>query len=104
MALADLMKKGFLTSATATVATPATHNRAKPPTVATVAGVAVAKLPNIKNVNLPTKKKIPIADTRALFRLDLVQHEIAEGYSADSISFTAGQEGNEYPILVYLFR
>jgi hypothetical protein len=42
MALSDLMKKGFLTAATATFATVATPERKITPTVATVAGVAVA--------------------------------------------------------------
>jgi hypothetical protein len=42
MTLSDLMKKGFLTAATATPATVATHKRKTTPTVATVAGVAVA--------------------------------------------------------------
>jgi hypothetical protein len=42
MALADLMKKGYLTSATATVATPATHRARTRLTAATVAVVAIA--------------------------------------------------------------
>ncbi len=42
MALADLMKKGFLTSATATVATPATNIAETSPSEAEVARVAVA--------------------------------------------------------------
>jgi hypothetical protein len=46
MALADLMKKGFLTSATATVATPATFWAKHPSPVATIASVAVAKPSN----------------------------------------------------------
>ncbi|MDQ1833216.1 MULTISPECIES: hypothetical protein [Massilia] len=46
MALADLMKKGFLTSATATGATVATVAGQKPLPVASVATVAVAKAPN----------------------------------------------------------
>jgi len=102
MALADLLKKGFLTSATATVATPATQGRAKPlnvasvetnswkskifkPTVATVAGVAVAKLPKVKNTNSPVKEKSILADTLALFRFDLVQQEIEDGHPADEL-------------------
>jgi hypothetical protein len=88
MALADLMKKGFLTSATATVATPATHDRVKPSTVATiagVAGVAVAKLPKVKNTNSPLKEKSSLADTLALFRFDLVQQEIEDGHPADEL-------------------
>ena len=54
MALADLMKKGFLTSATATPATPATpatHEARTRPTVATVATVAVANRPNLKTAH-----------------------------------------------------
>jgi hypothetical protein len=79
------MKKGFLTSATATVATPATHSRAKPPTVATVAGVAVAKPPNNKTAYLPVKQKAPLADMLALFRFDLVEQEIEDGHPADEL-------------------
>ena len=98
MALADLMKKGFLTSATATPAALATHreiNRlsaasvatvavAKPlksriamPTVATVAGVAVAK-------GQEAKTAID-AELLALFRFDLVQAEIDAGNPADEL-------------------
>lgn len=46
MALADLMKRGFLTSATATAtpATPATHISTERQNVAGVAGVAVANI------------------------------------------------------------
>jgi hypothetical protein len=75
MALADLMKKGFLTSATATPATPATHKRGSRPTVATVAVVAVTKLPNFK----------ALFNARSLdqFRFDLVQSDIDSGYPAD---------------------
>ena len=65
MALADLMKKGFLTSATATVATPATHGTRIHPTVATVAGVAVAKLQN--------SESSPIAEILTSFQFDLVR-------------------------------
>lgn len=104
MALADLMKKGFLTSATATPATLATHGRGNPSTVATVATVAVAndwksklfnptvatvavaKLPKVKNAHLPAKQKLPLADTLALFRFDLVQQEIADGHPADELN------------------
>lgn len=85
MALADLMKKGFLTSATATVATTATHERVKSSTVATVAGVAVAKLPKVKNTYSQTKEKSTLADTLALFRFDLVQQEIEDGHPADEL-------------------
>lgn len=85
MALADLMKKGFLTSATATVATPATHEQAKSLTVATVAGVAVAKLPKVKNTHSPVKEKSSLADMLALFRFDLVQQEIEDGLPADEL-------------------
>jgi len=48
MALADLMKKGYLTSATATPATVATHGIKNQPTVATIAFVAVADFENSK--------------------------------------------------------
>jgi Na+/citrate or Na+/malate symporter len=85
MALADLMKKGFLTSATATVATPATHERVKPSTVATVAGVAVAKLPKVKNIYSPAKEKSSLADTLALFRFELIQQEIEDGHQSDEL-------------------
>ena len=85
MALADLMKKGFLTSATATVATPATHERVKHSTVATVASVAVAKLPKVKNTSSPAKEKSSLADTLGLFRFDLVQQEIEDGHPADEL-------------------
>ena len=85
MALADLMKKGFLTSATATVATPATHERVKPSTVASVAGVEVAKLLKVKNTDSPAKEKSSLADTLALFRFDLVQQEIEDGHPADEL-------------------
>lgn len=44
MALADLMKKGFITSATATTATQATDTVKTAPIVATVAAVAVASI------------------------------------------------------------
>lgn len=77
MALADLMKKGFLTSATATVATPATHRGANRLTVATVAGVAVAKPTNAKPAFDP--------EVLAQFRFDLVQAEIDAGQPVDEL-------------------
>jgi hypothetical protein len=77
MALADLMKKGFLTSATATTATPATHQRGNRPTVATVATVAVTKSPNLNAVFN--------AGSLDQFRFDLVQSDIDSGYPADDM-------------------
>ena len=72
MALADLMKRGFLTSATATPAIPATHRRAIYPTVATVAGVAVAK-PKKAETN-------SMREALALFEFDSIPAEIDAGY------------------------
>jgi hypothetical protein len=57
MALADLMKKGFLTSATAIPATPATHGHAIRTPVASVATVAVAKIGKFR-VQMPTVAKV----------------------------------------------
>ena len=101
MALADLMKKGFLTSATATVATPATHSRENTTTVATVAGVAVAndwkyKTPaptvaTVAGVAVAKLSKTEITKPQdqteqlALFRFDLMQDEIAAGQSDDEL-------------------
>ena len=80
MALADLMKKGFLTSATLTVATLATlepkyrgtvatvatvavandgNYKSTAPTVATVATVAVANLPNLKSASVAEMMALP---------------------------------------------
>ena len=78
MALADLMEKGFLTSATATAAAPATHRGAKHLTVATVAGVAVAKPPNAKSAFDP--------ELLTQFRFDLVQAEIDGGQPANELN------------------
>ena len=77
MALADLMKKGFLTSATATVATPATHGKQNRPTVATVAGVAVAKPANAETAST--------AESLAQFRFDLVQEDMEAGIPCEEI-------------------
>jgi hypothetical protein len=55
MSLADLMRKGSLRAlATVTVATVATDEREKAPTVAEVAGVAVANSPDAKPEAAPT--------------------------------------------------
>jgi len=102
MALADLMKKGFLTSATATPATPATHGTSYRPTVATVAGVAVAKPTNAKitSTQAPANDGAGLrqtstttqshrqlnSDTLALFRFDLVQRDIEDGYPAEELT------------------
>jgi hypothetical protein len=51
MALADLMRKEFLTAASATSATSAAHGAPARPTVASVAIVAVANRPNLKSVS-----------------------------------------------------
>jgi hypothetical protein len=77
MALADLMKKGFLTSVTATPATLATHQGKNRLTVATVAGVAVTN---------PSKLEA-VFDAGLLyqFRFDLVQSDIDAGYPADDL-------------------
>jgi hypothetical protein len=98
MALADLMKKGFLTSATATPATPATHRRGNQITVASVATVAVANTEKIRSttptvatvagvaVAKPPKLKAVIdAASFAQFRFDLVQSDIDSGYPADDL-------------------
>ncbi|MBC7501457.1 MAG: hypothetical protein H7315_13305 [Herminiimonas sp.] len=98
MALADLMKRGFLTSATATVATPATHRGANHLTVATVAGVAVAKvekskpaIPSVATVagvavaKPQNSKTASVAESLALFGLESVQQEIDAGYPADEL-------------------
>ncbi len=77
MALADLMKKGFLTSGTATPATPATHKAGNRLPVATVATVAVMKSPNLK-VTFD-------AGSLDQFRFDLVQSDINSGYPADDL-------------------
>lgn len=77
MALADLMTKGFLTSATATSAPLATHGIKNHSTVATVAGVAVAKAQNSKSGSN--------AETLLQFRFDLVQQEIDAGYPLDEL-------------------
>jgi hypothetical protein len=79
MALTDLMKKGFLTSATLTVATLATLAPKYGGTVATVATVAVANSRNYKSTaptvatvatvavaNLPNLKTAPSTETMAL--------------------------------------
>ena len=95
MPLADLMKKGFLTSATATPATFATHGgnyrrtvatvavansskfRFSKPSVATVAGVAVAKPQNLKSEN--------VLQSLAQFGFELMQADIDAGYPADEL-------------------
>jgi hypothetical protein len=59
MALADLMKKGFLTSATLTVATVATLEPKCGRTVATVATVAVANPLNLKKVHSAGTMALP---------------------------------------------
>lgn len=80
MALADLMKKGFLSSATATFATPATHEIFSIHTVAKVADAAVAN-PSLVKSKFDEQRHIPtISESLALFRFDLVKQEIAEGY------------------------
>jgi hypothetical protein len=76
MALADLMKRGFLISATATVATPATNKLLPASTVATAADVAVAK----HNAKITEKEKL--AKMLSAFRFDLLQKECDEGYPA----------------------
>ena len=99
MPLADLMKKGFLTSATATPATFATHGgnnrrtvatvatvavansskfRFPMPSVATVAGVAVAKPQNLKSANL--------LQSLAQFEFDLMQDDIDAGYPVEELN------------------
>jgi hypothetical protein len=112
MALANLMKKGFLTSAIATSATPATNERSVRHTAAddesepllfqsseaTVAGVAVAKFSNFKNAafqvpaeglcELSIKPILSIAEQLALFRFDLVQKDIDSGHPSDEIHRT----------------
>ena len=96
MPLADLMKKGFLTSATATPATFATHGgnnrrtvatvavansskfRFTMPSVATVAGVAVAKPQNLKSEY--------VLQSLAQFEFDLMQAEIDAGYPVEELN------------------
>ena len=98
MALADLMKKGFLTSATVTVATVATPGKEKRVSVATVAGVAVTKgeksrvaMPTVATVagvavtKLPNTKIAVDAETLAKFRFDLLPSDIATGQCADEL-------------------
>jgi hypothetical protein len=92
MLLADLMKKGFLTSATATPATPATHRgkagatvavancrnqKSTVPTVARVAGVAVANRQNLKSES--------IAKSMAPFQFELMEQDLAAGNTADEL-------------------
>jgi hypothetical protein len=102
MALADLMKKGFLTSATATVATPAPQGRAKilnvavvgennckiklyKPPVAGVAEIAVAKTPNDEGADLAVKQNLALLNKLTLFHFDLVQQEITNGCPPDEL-------------------
>lgn len=78
MILANLIRKGTLKGfATATVATPATHDAFSPPTVATVAGVAVAKGPKQPDLAAPHAIDIP-ALGRALLKQSRAEAAAAE--------------------------
>jgi hypothetical protein len=103
MALADLMKRGFLTSvissATATVATTAAYGRRPTSVVASVAGVAVAKTKANKTANnlslvrnytdlhdaRPNNNENHLLETLSLFCFDSIQREIDAGCSADEL-------------------
>lgn len=113
MALANLMKKGFLTLATATPTTPATNEKNEIQTaanvaleiesktellrlcVAPVADVAVAKPVSIENQLTQTKidelrdllyqSKLSVMDVLELFHIEVVQKEVMDGYSANQL-------------------
>jgi len=88
MALVDLMRKGFLSSATATAATSATYKIFELKPEAKVAEVAVANPVSmtkilIKGQQIPTKSEL-----LARLRVDLAMLDIAEGYPLNEISRT----------------
>lgn len=85
MSLADLMKKGFLTFATATPATVATHEVTHSPTVATVASVAVANFQNSKSAFIADTAPTRPADLVRDFMEDGLTREEAEALAAISV-------------------
>ncbi|MFZ6847309.1 hypothetical protein [Undibacterium sp. RuRC25W] len=82
------MKKGFFSSATATVATPATYKIFESKPVAKVADVAVANHASSKKILIEGQQIPAISELLALFRVDLAILEIAEGYPLEEVSRT----------------
>ena len=110
MSLADLMKKGFLTFATATPATVATHEVTHSPTVATVASVAVANFQNSKSIaltvatvasvavaNFQNSKSAFIADTAPTRPADLVRDFMEDGLTREEAEALAAISVQQRP-------